>query len=81
MNEVRKAWEAMLQYKREFNQNNKGSDTGSNDLCAALEVALPIVKAAIKCDRCGRKAEELSETGKSYCKRCWKAVTDGRTPY
>lgn len=81
MNEIRKAYEVLLEYKRLACHNDDGTDEDSHELCEALTVALPLVRANIRCDRCGAKAVELSETGMSYCKRCWKAVTDGRTPY
>ena len=52
------------------------------DLIEAIHLATPIVRNNIKCDRCGRaRAVELSDTGFSYCKRCYKAATDSRTPY
>lgn len=80
MNATRKAYEVLWEWKRWAEHNDDGgSDEDSHELYEALTVALPLVKANIKCDRCGRKAVELSDTGMSYCKRCWKAVTDGKT--
>lgn len=81
MNKVRKAYGVLLDWKRRVLRGEGDSGEDSHGLYEALTVALPLAKANIKCDRCGRKAVELSDTGMSYCKRCWKAVTDGKTPY
>lgn len=79
---VRKAYDVLLDWKRLACQNDDGTDLDAHELFEALQIALPFVRAGIKCDRCGKaKAVELSDTGRSYCRRCWKAVTDGRTPY
>lgn len=75
MNEIRRSYEKLLELKEELQTREDGA-------YEAVELALPMVRGNIKCDRCGKaKAVELSDTGFSYCKRCYKAVTDGRTPY
>lgn len=81
MNKVRKAYEVLVEWQRWAFQNSDGEDEDSRELHESLKVALPLVRANIKCDRCGKKAVELSDSGFSYCSRCWKAVSDGRTPY
>lgn len=81
MNTGRRAYEVLQETKRRIERSNERTGEDSKELIDALNVALPLVEAAIPCDRCGRKAAELSDTGMSYCRRCWKAVTDGRTPY
>ena len=78
---LRKAYDVLCEWQRWAFQNDDGSDEDSHELHEALKTVLPMVKQNIKCDRCGKKAVELSETGMSYCKRCWNAVTDGRTPH
>jgi hypothetical protein len=80
---VRKAYDVLIEWQRWAYQNSDDTDEDSRELYEALSIALPLVREGIKCDRCGKaKAVELSEcTEYSYCKRCWKAVTDGRTPY
>lgn len=77
----RKAFDVLCEWQRLAFQNDDGTDEDSHELYEALETVLPMVKQNIKCDRCSKMAVELSETGMSYCKRCWKAVTDGKTPY
>ncbi len=74
-NETRKLYE-----KLKYLQQSDNTDT---DLRRDLAKALPILKKAITCDRCGHHSKEieLSDTGFSYCKRCYRAVTDGKTPY
>ena len=81
MNTVRKAYEVLLDYSRLSFQNDDGTDEDSHELYEALQVALPLVRDGIKCDRCQAKAKELSDTGFSYCRRCWRAVTNGSSPY
>ena len=79
MNETRKAYKVLFDLR--FALDGK-EDEQSKELVEALEIALPLVRGGIKCDRCGAKAVELSDsTGLSYCKRCYRAVTDPKTPY
>lgn len=79
MNETRKAYEVLLNLRL---ASDKSEDKKTKELVKALEVALPFVRAGIKCDKCKKtKAVELSDTGKSYCRKCWRAVTDEKSPY
>jgi len=81
MNPVRKAYEVLMDYKRLSYPNDDGTDEDSHELYEALSVALPLVRESVKCDRCGAKAKELSDTSFSYCRRCWRAVTNASSPY
>lgn len=49
----------------------------------AIDMAIKAIKETAKCERCNRaKAVEFSEsTNICYCKRCYRAVTDAKTPY
>lgn len=63
--------------------NDDGTDEDAHELYEALSVTLPVLLESVRCDRCGKaKAKVYSEsTGNVYCNRCYKALTDSRTPY
>lgn len=74
MNEMRKTYEVLSEWERLAYHNDDGSDEDSHELYMALQVAIPLVKAHIECDMCGKKATELESDGTAYCKRCYKVI-------
>ncbi len=70
-------------HARIMDEATKEAEQDNLDTIKAIDIAIKAIKETAKCDRCHKaKAAELStSTDMCYCKRCYKAVTDQKTPY
>lgn len=61
----------------------KEAEQDNLEAIEALNMAIEAIRATAKCERCHKaKAVEFSSsTDACYCRRCYKAVTDPKTPY
>ena len=70
-------------YDRMMDEAVKEAERDNLDAIEAIDIAIKAIQETAKCDRCHKaKAVEFStSTDMCYCKRCYRAVTDPKTPY
>lgn len=66
-----------------LDEATKEAEKDNLETIEAIDMAINAIKATAICDRCHKaKAVEFStSTDMCYCKRCYRAVTDPKTPY
>lgn len=70
-------------HDRMISEATKEAEQDNLEAIEAIDMAIKAIKETAKCDRCHRaKAVEFSEsTDMCYCKRCYRAVTNEKSPY
>ena len=71
------------QHDRMMDEATKEAERDNREAMEAIDMAIKAIQETAKCDRCHKaKAVEFStSTDMCYCRRCYRAVTDPRSPY
>ena len=71
------------QHDRMMYEATKEAEQDNREAMEAIDMAIKTIEETAKCDRCNKaKAVEFStSTDMCYCRRCYRAVTDPKSPY
>lgn len=71
------------QHDRMMDEATKEAEKDNREAMEAIDMAIKAIEETAKCDRCNKaKAVEFStSTDMCYCRRCYRAVTDPKSPY